>query len=63
MSENLDLSLVLPTAPELSEQDLEVVSAGKVNSPGGIGGPFSGLGVRPGLGWGAPGLGLRRGIG
>jgi len=55
--------LKLSTPVELSESDLEVVSAGMVKSPGGVGGPFSGLGVRPGLGVGAPGLGWRRGPG
>jgi hypothetical protein len=32
-------------------------------NPGGLGGPWSGLGVRPGLGVGAPGFGFRRGPG
>ncbi len=30
---------------------------GRPYNPGGIGGPFSGLGVRPGLGFGGFGLG------
>jgi hypothetical protein len=46
---------------ELDDRDLEKVAAGK--NPGGLGGPASGLGVRPGVGVGAPGLGWRRGLG
>lgn len=69
---NLDASLSPPT--ELSDLDLEVISTGKIYGgvggpwsgwgvrPGwGFGGPFSGLGFRPGWGWGAPGFGLFRG--
>lgn len=56
---NLDASLAPPA--ELSDLDLEVVSTGKIY--GGVGGPWSGWGVRPGWGWGAPGLGLFRGWG
>jgi hypothetical protein len=48
---------------ELSDRDLEAVTAGMLKSPGGVGGPASGLGVRPGLGVGAPGLGWNRGPG
>ena len=32
-------------------------------NPGGLGGPWSGLGVRPGLGFGAPGIGVGGGGG
>jgi hypothetical protein len=47
---------------ELSDMELEaVVAAGKRG--GGVGGRYSGLGVRPGYGVGAPGFGWRRGIG
>ena len=45
---------------ELTDRDLEAVAAGK---GGGLGGPYSGLGVRPGAGVGAPGFGWRRGAG
>jgi hypothetical protein len=47
---------------EMSDRELETVTAGKYN-PGGLGGPYSGLGVRPGAGVGAPGFGWRRGRG
>ena len=53
----------VPQSAELSNQELEAIVAGKVRSPGGIGGPASGLGVRPGVGVGAPGFGMRRGPG
>ena len=63
-SHELDLFQTLPPAPvELSDQDLVAVTAGMVKSPGGVGGPASGLGVRPGVGVGAPGFGWRRGAG
>ena len=62
---------------ELNDLELEAVTAGKEYNVygrrpgayrpglgyGGVGGPWSGLGVRPGAGWGAPGLGMRRGWG
>lgn len=50
----------LSALTDLADQDLELVTAGK---GGGLGGPYSGIGVRPGLGKGAPGLGWFRGVG
>jgi len=56
----LALSQSVPPPAELTDLELEAVTAGK---GGGLGGPASGLGVRPGVGVGAPGFGWRRGAG